>query len=73
MGGGQKIILGGHLPSLAPPGAATEHKIIVKNCQLKYIINDALKLTPCLQPYKQNLLNSRRHFLLGVPSKIFSF
>jgi hypothetical protein len=30
-------------------------------------------LTPCLQPYEQNLLNFRHHFLFGVPSKISSF
>ena len=46
-----------------------KHKIIVKNT----IINDALKLMPYLQPYKQNLLNFRHHFVFGVPSKISSF
>jgi hypothetical protein len=30
-------------------------------------------LTPYLQPYKQNLLNFRHHFLFGVSSKIPSF
>jgi hypothetical protein len=51
-----------------------KNKIIVKNCQLKYnFINDALKLTPYLQPYEQKLLNFRHHFLFGVSSKISSF
>jgi hypothetical protein len=36
-------------------------------------MNDALKVTPYLQPYKQNLLNFRHHFLFGVSSKISSF
>jgi hypothetical protein len=30
-------------------------------------------LTPYLQPYKQNLLNFRHHFLFGISSKISSF
>ena len=51
-----------------------KHKIIAKKFQLNYtIINDALKVTPYLQQYKQNLLNFRRHFLFGVSSKISSF
>ena len=46
------------------------HLPVEKN---KIIVNDALKLTPCLQPYKQNLLNFRHNFLFGVSSKISSF
>jgi hypothetical protein len=48
-----------------------KHKIIVVNENT--IIKDALKLTPYLQPYKQNLLNFRHHFLFGLSSKIFLF
>ena len=36
-------------------------------------INNALKLASYLQPYKQNLLNFRHHFLFGVSSIISSF
>jgi hypothetical protein len=37
------------------------------------MIDGALELTPYLQPYKQNLLNFRHHFLFGVSTKISSF
>jgi hypothetical protein len=51
-----------------------KHKIIVKNCQLKYEYQRCFKIDAMyLQPYKQNLLNFRHHFLFGVSSKISSF
>ena len=52
-----------------------KHKIIVKNCQLKYNYQWCFKIDAIFTAilYKQNLVNFRHHFLFGVSSKISSF
>jgi hypothetical protein len=50
-----------------------KHKIIVKNCQLKYNYQLCFKIDAIFKPYKQNLLNFRHNFLFGVSSKISYF